>query len=236
MANISTAFGRMYIDRTFYEKNRELIDNWIDFYQTPQKYEWYGFSYVEVEELTEDELWLRFNGEGRWNWADTLKYVFASDDFESQFNPYKKQLTQKLYEASQNILMEYVDYEPGYEILVEREVNLQVEKYNDKYETSMVINYDIDLEYNDYNKVMCGVEIGYKLDDLEEVEALQEHLMAFYEENKEMIREKNFRSFSKDVMRYIKEDKKLNKGICVFRLNDDPGMFLEDMEESLKIA
>lgn len=37
MANISTAKGTMYLSRKFYDKNKELIDNWVKFHQTPQK-------------------------------------------------------------------------------------------------------------------------------------------------------------------------------------------------------
>ena len=50
-----------------------------------------------------------------------------------------------------------------------------------------------------------------------------------------MITEKNYREFKKDVLTYIKQDRELTGGICLFRI-EDPGMFLEDMEDSLEIA
>ena len=59
MANISTAKGTMYLSRKFYDKNKDLIDNWVKYYQTPQNYEYYGFAYMKIEEVTEDEVWLK---------------------------------------------------------------------------------------------------------------------------------------------------------------------------------
>ena len=56
MANISTAKGTMYLSRKFYDKNKDLIDNWVKYYQTPQNYEYYGFAYMKIEEVTEDEF------------------------------------------------------------------------------------------------------------------------------------------------------------------------------------
>lgn len=236
MANMSTATGRMYLERDFYEKHKELVDKWIKFYQESNHIgEWYGLTYLAIEDKTKDELIIEFEGMGRWSWENTLEWIFASKDFESQFNPYKAKLAEKLYEESQEVFMEYVDYEPGCEFLVEKEVTLKVEKYDNKYETSMAIETDIEIGYNDYNKIMNEVEEGYRLDNKEEVKALQVVLKDFYKENEEMITEKNYREFKKDVLVYIKQDRELNGGICLFRL-EDPGMFLEDMEDSLKIA
>ncbi|MSE04334.1 hypothetical protein GKC33_02200 [Lactobacillus salivarius] len=236
MANMSTATGRMYLERDFYEKHKELVDKWIKFYQESNHIgEWYGLTYLATEDKTKDELIIEFEGMGRWSWENTLEWIFASKDFESQFNPYKAKLAEKLYEESQEVFMEYVDYEPGCEFLVEKEVTLKVEKYDNKYETSMAIETDIEIGYNDYNKIMNEVEEGYRLDNKEEVKALQVVLKDFYKENEEMITEKNYREFKKDVLVYIKQDRELNGGICLFRL-EDPGMFLEDMEDSLKIA
>ena len=56
MANISTAKGTMYLSRKFYNENKKLIDNWVKYYQTPQNYEYYGFAYMKIEEVTEDEV------------------------------------------------------------------------------------------------------------------------------------------------------------------------------------
>ena len=233
---MSTATGRMYLERDFYEKHKELVDKWIKFYQESNHIgEWYGLTYLATEDKTKDELIIEFEGMGRWSWENTLEWIFASKDFESQFNPYKAKLAEKLYEESQEVFMEYVDYEPGCEFLVEKEVTLKVEKYDNKYETSMAIETDIEIGYNDYNKIMNEVEEGYRLDNKEEVKALQVVLKDFYKENEEMITEKNYREFKKDVLVYIKQDRELNGGICLFRL-EDPGMFLEDMEDSLKIA
>ncbi|OQQ89307.1 hypothetical protein B6U56_09085 [Ligilactobacillus salivarius] len=214
MANMSTATGKMYLEREFYEQHKNLVNKWVKFYQESNHIgEWYGLTYLAIEEKTEDELIIEFAGIGRWSWEDTLEWMFASEDFESQFNPYKAKLAEKLYKENQEVLMEYVDYEPGCEILVEREVTLRVNKHKNKYE----------------------VEEGYRLDNKEEVKALQVVLKDFYKENEEMITEKNYREFKKDVLVYIKQDRELNGGICLFRL-EDPGMFLEDMEDSLKIA
>lgn len=236
MANMSIATGKMYLEREFYEQHKNLVNKWVKFYQESNHIgEWYGLTYLAIEEKTEDELIIEFAGIGRWSWEDTLEWVFASEDFESQFNPYKAKLAEKLYKENQEVLMEYVDYEPGYEILVEREVTLRVDKHKNKYETSYIIDTDIDIEYNDYNKIMNEVEEGYRLDNKEEVKALQVVLKDFYKENEEMITEKNYREFKKDVLTYIKQDKELNGGICLFRI-EDPGMFLEDMEDSLEIA
>ena len=217
MVNISSASGTMYIDRTFYDRNKKLIDDWVKFYQTPQNHDWYGISYIEIEKLTEDELWLRFYGDGRWSWENTLERVFASGDFESQFNLYKTELTKRLYEDKQSILMEYKDYEPGCEILVEREATLNVEKYKD------------------YNRVATGVEEGYRLDNEKECKSLLEYLKDFYYKNKDMVSENDYRAFKKDVLTYIKDVNELKGGICLFRL-EDPGMFLDDLENSLKIV
>ncbi|MDW3022876.1 hypothetical protein [Ligilactobacillus salivarius] len=235
MANISSASGTMYIDRTFYDRNKKLIDDWVKFYQTSQNHDWYGFSYIEIEKITEDELWLRFYGDGRWSWENTLERVFASDDFESQFNLYKTELTKRLYEDKQSILMEYKDYEPGCEILVEREATLNVEKYKGKYYTEVTVDTDIDIKYNDYNRVATGVEEGYRLDNEKECKSLLEYLKDFYYKNKDMVSESDYRAFKKDVLTYIKDDNELKGGICLFRL-EDPGMFLDNLETSLEIV
>lgn len=235
MVNISSASGTMYIDRTFYDRNKKLIDDWVKFYQTPQNHDWYGISYIEIEKLTEDELWLRFYGDGRWSSENTLERVFASGDFESQFNLYKTELTKRLYEDKQSILMEYKDYEPGCEILVEREATLNVEKYKGKYYTEVIVDTDIDIKYNDYNRVATGVEEGYRLDNEKECKSLLEYLKDFYYKNKDMVSENDYRAFKKDVLTYIKDVNELKGGICLFRL-EDPGMFLDDLENSLKIV
>src|SRR5699024_11299940 len=85
------------------------------YYQTPQNYEYYGFAYMKIEEVTEDEVWLKFDGEGRWSWGDTLENIFSSDKFRSQINPYRDDLINRLYEDKEEIEMEYKDYEPGCE-------------------------------------------------------------------------------------------------------------------------
>src|SRR5699024_12316654 len=54
------------------------------YYQTPQNYEYYGFAYMKIEEVTEDEVWLKFDGEGRWSWGDTLENIFRSEEHTSE--------------------------------------------------------------------------------------------------------------------------------------------------------
>lgn len=234
MANISTAKGTMYLSRKFYDNNKELIDNWVKYYQTPQNYEYYGFTYMKIEEVTEDEVWLKFDGEGRWSWGDTLETLFSSDEFRSQINPYRDDLIKRLYESKEEIEMEYQDYEPGYEILTEREVRINVKKYDnkDKYYTEVVVDTDIDIDYNDYNRIKTGVEDGYLLD--ENKEGLVKALKDFYYENKDIIEEKDFRLFKKYVLAYVEHDSELKGGLCTYRLMDDPDMFLEIMETSLE--
>lgn len=234
MANISSASGTMYLSRKFYDKNKELIDNWVKYYQTPQNYEYYGFAYMKIEEVTEDEVWLKFDGEGRWSWGDTLENIFSSDKFRSQINPYRDDLINRLYEDKEEIEMEYKDYEPGCEILVEREVILIVKKYDNKgkYYTEVIVDTDIDITYNDYNRIKTGVEDGYLLD--ENKEELLEVLRDFYYKNKDMVSENDYRVFKKDVLTFIKDDSELKGGICSFRLKDCPEFFLDDLENSLK--
>ena len=86
--------------------------------------------------------------------------------------------------------MEYQDYEPGCEILTEREVRINVKKYDnkDKYYTEVIVDTDIDIDYNDYNRIKTGVEDGYLLD--ENKEGLVKALKDFYYENKDIIEEK----------------------------------------------
>ncbi len=234
MANISTAKGTMYLSRKFYDKNKELIDNWVKFHQTPQNYEYYGFAYMKIEEVAKDEVWLKFDGEGRWSWADTLENIFSSDKFRSQINPYRDNLINRLYEDKEEIEMDHQDYEPGCEILVEREVRLSVKKYDnkDKYYTEVIVDTDINITYNDYNRIKTGVEDGYLLDNKEDVKYLRQDLKEMYKANKEEIEEKDYRVFKKEVLTYIKDDNELKGGICLFRL-EDPGMFLDDLENSL---
>ena len=50
-----------------------------------------------------------------------------------------------------------------------------------------------------------------------------------------MVSENDYRAFKKDVLTYIKDVNELKGGICLFRL-EDPGMFLDDLENSLKIV
>ena len=130
--------------------------------------------------------------------------------------------------------MEYQDYEPGYEILTEREVRINVEKYDnkDKYYTEVIVDTDIDITYNDYNRIKTGVEDGYLLD--ENKEGLVKALKDFYYENKDIIEEKDFRLFKKYVLAYVEHDSELKGGLCTYRLMDDPDTFLEIMETSLE--
>ena len=130
--------------------------------------------------------------------------------------------------------MEYQDYEPGYEILTEREVRINVEKYDnkDKYYTEVIVDTDIDITYNDYNRIKTGVEDGYLLD--ENKEGLVKALKDFYYENKDIIKEKDFRLFKKYVLTYVEHDSELKGGLCEYRLMDDPDVFLEIMETSLE--
>lgn len=101
--------------------------------------------------------------------------------------------------------MEYKDYEPGCEILVEREATLNVEKYKGKYYTEVIVDTDIDIKYNDYNRVATGVEEGYRLDNEKECKSLLEYLKDFYYKNKDMVSENDYRAFKKDVLTYIKD-------------------------------
>ena len=64
MANTSTAKGTIYLSRKFYDKNKDLINNWVKYYQTPKEYEYYGFVYMKFEKVTKDNVWLKFKGEG----------------------------------------------------------------------------------------------------------------------------------------------------------------------------
>ena len=63
MANISTAKGTMYLSRKFYDNNKELIDNWVKYYQTPQNYEYYGFAYVNCPSLKTEACNSRLYGQ-----------------------------------------------------------------------------------------------------------------------------------------------------------------------------
>src|SRR5699024_11219780 len=124
---------------------------WVNYYQTPHNYEYYGFAYIKIEEVTEDEVWLKFDGEGRWSWGNTLETLFSSDEFRSQINPYRDDLIKRLYESKEEIEMEYQDYEPGGEILTEREVRINVKK-NEKKEknyTKEMVDTDMDINYTD---------------------------------------------------------------------------------------
>ena len=50
-----------------------------------------------------------------------------------------------------------------------------------------------------------------------------------YQENKDDIEEKDYESFEKNALKYIKEDYDLHGGICIYKL-EDPYMFLEQLE------
>lgn len=125
MANTSTAKGTICLSRKFYDKNRDLINKWVKYYQTPKEYEYYGFVYMKIKKVTEDKIWLKFKGEGRWRWEKTLKTIFSSDETKSQINPYRDDLIKRLYEDKEEIKMEYQDYEPGCEILTEKKVRIK---------------------------------------------------------------------------------------------------------------
>ena len=163
-----------------------------------------------------------------------METLFSSDEFRSQINPYRDDLIKRLYESKEEIEMEYQDYEPGCEILTEREVRINVKKYDnkDKYYTEVIVDTDIDIDYNDYNRIKTGVEDGYLLD--ENKEGLVKALKDFYYENKDIIEEKDFRLFKKYVLAYVEHDSELKGGLCEYRLMDDPDTFLEIMETSLE--
>ena len=234
MANISTAKGTMYLSRKFYDKNKELINNYVKCYQDQQIYEYYGFVYMKIEKVTEDEIWLTFVGEGRWRWEKTLKTLFSSDETRSQINPYRDDLIKRLYEDKEEIKMKYQDYEPGCEILTEKKVRINVKKYDnkEKFYTEVIVDKDVDIDYTDYNRIKTGVEDGYLLD--ENKEGLVEALKDFYNENKDIIKTKDFNLFKEYVLTYVENDSELKGGLCTYRLMDDPETFLEIMETSLE--
>lgn len=136
------------------------------------------------------------------------------------------------------MIIEYQDYEPGCEILNEKKLKINVKKYdNDKFYTeslkfAIYVDKDVDIDYTDYNRIKTGVEDGYLLD--ENKEGLVEALKDFYNENKDIIKAKNFNSLKQYVLTYVEIDSELKGGLCTYRLMDDPETFLEIMETSLE--
>lgn len=63
----------------------------------------------------------------------------------------------------------------------------------------------------------------------EDVKYLKQDLQELYQENKDDIEEKDYESFEKNALKYIKEDYDLHGGICIYKL-EDPYMFLEQLE------
>ena len=234
MANISTAKGTMYLSRKFYDKNKELINNYVKCYQDQQIYEYYGFVYMKIEKVTENKICLTFVGEGRWRWEKTLKTLFSTDEDRSQINPYRDDLIKRLYEDKEEIKMKYQDYEPGCEILTEKKVRINVKKYDnkEKFYTEVIVDKDVDIDYTDYNRIKTGVEDGYLLD--ENKEGLIKALKDYYNENKDIIKAKDFNLFKEYVLTYVENDSELKGGLCTYRLMDDPETFLEIMETSLE--
>ena len=239
MANTSTAKGTIYLSRKFYDKNKDLINNWVKYYQTPKEYEYYGFVYMKFEKVTKDNVWLKFKGEGRWRWRDTLNAFFSNDEPRSLIDPYRDSLIKRLYKDKEEIKIEYQDYEPGCEILTEKKLKIKVKKYDnkDKFYTESLkftihVDKDVNIDYTDYNRIKTGVEDGYLLD--ENKEGLIKAIKDFYCENKDIIKEKDFNLFKEYVLTYVENDSELKGGLCTYRLMDDPETFLEIMETSLE--
>lgn len=234
MANISTAKGTICLSRKFYDKNKDLINKWVKYYQTPKEYEYYGFVYMKIKKVTEDKVWLKFKGEGRWRWRDTLNAFFSNDESRSLIDPYRDALIKRLYKDKEEMIIEYQDYEPGCEILNEKKVRINVKKYDnkEKFYTEVIVDKDVDIDYTDYNRIKTGVEDGYLLD--ENREGLVEALKDFYNENKDIIKAKDFNLFKQYVLTYVEIDSELKGGLCTYRLMDDPETFLEIMETSLE--
>lgn len=76
MANISVADGTIELSRKFYDKNKELINNWVNDDYRNWKDGNFGFDYLEIKEKTEEKVVIDFSGEGAWCWEYTLKDIF----------------------------------------------------------------------------------------------------------------------------------------------------------------
>lgn len=134
MANMSTATGKMYLEREFYEQHKNLVNKWVKFYQESNHIgEWYGLTYLTIEEKTEDELIIEFAGIGRWSWEDTLEWMFASEDFESQYLEEldvlkEKEVNEFLTEENISTARELTKYEDTFESIAQYVIGYRITK------------------------------------------------------------------------------------------------------------
>ena len=225
MANISVADGTIELSRKFYDENKALINNWVNDDYRNWKDGNFGFDYLEIKEKTEEKVVISFSGEGAWCWEYTLKDIFKCE----QATTYQEKLVQKLYEERQSLYLKYTDIEDMEGMFVEEETEVKINKVNDRYEPVVTVVKQNQIEFTDYNRIKAGVEDGYRLDVEEDVKYLKQDLQELYQENKDDIEEKDYESFEKNALKYIKEDYDLHGGICLYKL-EDPYMFLEQLE------
>lgn len=226
MSNISTASGIISLPKDFYRKNKTLIKA-----AKPQSQD-YGIELISGP-LTYDESnevsW-DFSGNGKWSMDKTFEWCLTKTIAGQK-------LAQKMSEHNVTFTVEYYDYEPGCEFLVEGNGTLIPKKEIINNEEKWVMDVNVAehyLEYTDYNKIKLefedGITIGHNTKTNINMLLTDDKLCELYQKNKHALN-MTYKEFIINMEKLIKNDPELDNGLCDFRLEQ----WIDDSEEFLDI-
>lgn len=150
MANLSTARGKFCFEKSFVEKHGDLLQNWIDKYESTR----YGFELIK-DKLDSDGS-IAFNAYGEWTYSDILKKdgIGWTDGNPEKMDSCGRAsreavmaLAKALADEKSKVDVEYTDFEPGLMVLYEAHTTL-LYKNESEFEVTEECNYDIDYNLN----------------------------------------------------------------------------------------
>lgn len=238
MANISDVTGTIEFNSDFYQKNKTVIDTFIqDVIKKDNLIAEYGITIS-----SQDEELLDFEGSGRWTLNNNLDSLLVPLDLnidkvtKKAFLDFFK-ILQKQPEPV--IEVDYTEYECGCEILehtiakisalnpiIPAKKGISETKY---FESEITDSSDYD--YDDYNKIKLEFEEGYLLDNpRQKQEFIKVEFEPWYKEKDAAYKKANpKKELINKILKSIKTDEDYGNAICIWRLEDD----LDELFEKL---
>ena len=238
MANISDATGTIQFNSDFYHQNKGVIDAFVqDVMKKDNLIAEYGITILD-----QNEEILDFNGSGRWalnNNLDNLLVPLNLDDdsvTKKAFFEFFK-LLQK--QPKPVIEVDYDEYECGCEILAHTNAKISAldpiipakKGISDtKYFENDIIE-DYDYVYSDYNKIKLAFEDGYRLDDpKQKQDFIKAEFEPWYNGQDATYKKSNpKKDLIEKILSALKTDADYGNAICIWRLDDDPDEFFENL-------
>lgn len=221
----STARGTFTFDKSFYEDNKDLIDEYFDTTDLA------GGSWgVDVDHHEGNVFY--FDGVGSWTMSATLPWALTPEAIDKTERTPKEQKQVDLFldffdhliASETHVEFDYEDVDADAELYIHQTASIGPDYdwvKGDNFFIVWSLNTE-DLGYSDYKMIVNNYEDGYLMNDKGNLNFLRADLEDWYNEMPSFFqRENNFEDTYKAVVKYTKTNPKLNGGLITRRVEED---------------